>query len=111
MFKAGLRAARFEARLLPIGFAGGEVPQIPANIMLVKNVSAIGFWWGDYLENVITSYSIHYTKLYEANVVTLGILKKRGYTVSFREFMGIGIPFTVAAVTAACAFVWWIWGA
>ena len=45
-----------------------------------------------------------------ANVVTLGILKKRGYTVSFREFMGIGIPFTVAAVLSACAFVWWIWG-
>ena len=45
-----------------------------------------------------------------ANVVTLGILKKNGYTVSFREFMGIGVPFTVAAVLAACAFVWWIWG-
>jgi Na+/H+ antiporter NhaD/arsenite permease-like protein len=46
-----------------------------------------------------------------ANVVTLGILKKRGYTVTFREFMGIGIPFTVAAVLSACAFVWWVWGA
>lgn len=45
-----------------------------------------------------------------ANVVTLGILKKHGYTVSFREFMGIGVPFTVAAVLSACAFVWWIWG-
>jgi Na+/H+ antiporter NhaD/arsenite permease-like protein len=45
-----------------------------------------------------------------ANVVTLGILKKHGYTVSFREFMGIGIPFTVAAVLSACVFVWWIWG-
>jgi Na+/H+ antiporter NhaD/arsenite permease-like protein len=45
-----------------------------------------------------------------ANVVTLGILKKRGYTVSFREFMGIGIPFTVAAVVSACTFVWWLWG-
>ncbi len=45
-----------------------------------------------------------------ANVVTLGILKKRGYTVTFREFMGIGIPFTVAAVLSACAFVWLIWG-
>ena len=44
-----------------------------------------------------------------ANVVTLGILKKRGYTVSFREFMGMGIPFTAAAVLSACAFVWWIW--
>jgi len=45
-----------------------------------------------------------------ANVVTLGILKKKGHTVSFREFMGVGIPFTVAAVLSACAFVWWIWG-
>jgi len=45
-----------------------------------------------------------------ANVVTLGILRKRGYTVTFRDFMGIGIPFTIAAVTAACAFVWRIWG-
>lgn len=45
-----------------------------------------------------------------ANVVTLGILKKRGYTVSFREFMGIGIPFTAAAVLSSCAFVWIIWG-
>lgn len=46
-----------------------------------------------------------------ANVVTIGILKKHGHTVSFREFMGIGIPFTAAAVLAACAFVWGIWGA
>jgi len=45
-----------------------------------------------------------------ANVVTLGILKKHGHTVSFREFMSIGIPFTAAAVLSACAFVWWIWG-
>jgi Na+/H+ antiporter NhaD/arsenite permease-like protein len=45
-----------------------------------------------------------------ANVVTLGILKKRGYQVGFKEFMRIGIPFTVAAVVSACAFVWWVWG-
>jgi Na+/H+ antiporter NhaD/arsenite permease-like protein len=45
-----------------------------------------------------------------ANVVTLGILKKRGYTVGFGEFMRIGVPFTTAAVLAACTFVWWVWG-
>jgi len=44
-----------------------------------------------------------------ANVVTIGILKKQGYVVSFREFMAVGIPFTAAAVTAASLFVWWIW--
>jgi len=45
-----------------------------------------------------------------ANVVTLGILKKQGYTVGFREFMGIGVPYTVAAIVPACVFVWLIWG-
>ena len=50
VFKAALRAAAFEARILPVGFASGEVPQIPANILLVKNVSVIGFWWGAYFE-------------------------------------------------------------
>lgn len=45
-----------------------------------------------------------------ANVVTLGILKKHGHTVSFRDFMRVGIPCTVASVLSACAFVWLIWG-
>lgn len=44
-----------------------------------------------------------------ANVVTLGILKKQGHVVRFGEFMRIGIPFTLVAVTAASLFVWWIW--
>ncbi|MCE9616568.1 MAG: anion permease [Lentisphaerae bacterium] len=44
-----------------------------------------------------------------ANVVTLGILRKRGHVVGFGEFMRIGIPFTLVAVLAACAFVWWVW--
>lgn len=46
-----------------------------------------------------------------ANIVTLGILRKQGHNVSFRQFMRIGIPFTIAAVLAGCAVVWWVWGA
>ena len=47
-FKAALRACRPEARLIPLGFASGEVPQIPANHLLVKNLTVIGFYWGGY---------------------------------------------------------------
>lgn len=50
LFKAALRACRPEARILSIGFASGNVPQIPANHLLVKNVSVIGFYWGGYLK-------------------------------------------------------------
>jgi NADPH2:quinone reductase len=48
VFEASLRAIAWEGRIVVIGFAGGAVPQIPANILLVKNVSAVGFYWGSY---------------------------------------------------------------
>jgi NADPH2:quinone reductase len=48
-FMEALRATRPEGRLLAIGFAGGEVPQIPANLLLVKNLSVMGLYWGGYL--------------------------------------------------------------
>ncbi|MFO1107510.1 MAG: NADPH:quinone oxidoreductase family protein [Amaricoccus sp.] len=48
-FDAALRACNPEARLLPLGFAGGKVPQIPANILLVKNLTVFGLYWGGYV--------------------------------------------------------------
>lgn len=47
-FDAALRACRPEGRLLAIGFASGEVPQIPANLLLVKNLTVSGFWYGGF---------------------------------------------------------------
>lgn len=51
VWKAAFRSANPGARLLPIGFASGEVPQIPANHLLVKNLTVIGFYWGGYLKH------------------------------------------------------------
>lgn len=48
-FDAALRACRPEARLLTIGFASGTFPQIPANLLLVKNLTVMGLYWGAYL--------------------------------------------------------------
>ena len=50
VFDQSLRCVAPGARILLIGFASGTVPQIPANILLVKNVTAIGFYFGAYLE-------------------------------------------------------------
>jgi NADPH2:quinone reductase len=47
-FEASLKTIAWEGRILIIGFAGGTVPQIPANILMVKNCSAIGFYWSAY---------------------------------------------------------------
>ncbi|PQO22199.1 zinc-binding dehydrogenase [Rhodobacteraceae bacterium WD3A24] len=48
-FTAALRATRPEGRVLVIGFASGEVPPVPANILMVKNISVMGFYWGGYM--------------------------------------------------------------
>lgn len=47
-FLAALRATRPGGRMLVIGFAAGDVQQVPANLLLVKNISVIGFYWGGY---------------------------------------------------------------
>jgi NADPH2:quinone reductase len=48
IFDASLRCVAWGARLLVVGFAAGEVQKIPANILLVKNIDAQGFYWGSY---------------------------------------------------------------
>src|ERR1700738_4185319 len=45
-FDQALRAVNWEARMLVIGFAAGRIQAVPANLILVKNVSVIGVVWG-----------------------------------------------------------------
>ena len=45
-FNASLRCIAPEGRIIPMRFASGTIPQIPANILLVKNVTVIGFYYG-----------------------------------------------------------------
>ena len=44
-----LRCIAHEGRLLTIGYAAGEIPQIPANRLLLKNCSVMGFNLGEYM--------------------------------------------------------------
>jgi len=48
VFLRSLRCMAPEARIMPVGFAGGEVPQIPANLLLVKNLTVCGLNLGLY---------------------------------------------------------------
>ena len=47
-FDASLRSIAWGGRVIIIGFASGRIPQAPANILLVKNIDVIGFYWGSY---------------------------------------------------------------
>jgi Na+/H+ antiporter NhaD/arsenite permease-like protein len=44
-----------------------------------------------------------------ANIVAVGFLRREKYSVRFMDFVKIGLPFTLAAVSAAYAFLWIIW--
>ncbi|MCF6195889.1 MAG: NADPH:quinone oxidoreductase family protein [Emcibacter sp.] len=50
IFRQTFRAMAPEGRMLVIGFASGDIPQVPANHLLVKNIELIGFYWGAYRE-------------------------------------------------------------
>lgn len=46
--KQALGALAWQGRLLVIGFASGDIPAFPANLMLLKEASVIGVYWGDW---------------------------------------------------------------
>ena len=48
-FDAALRSLALEGRLVSIGFASGTIPQIAANLLLVKSISVLGFNFGTYV--------------------------------------------------------------
>jgi NADPH:quinone reductase len=48
VFAQSLRCLAVEGRICPIGFASGTIPQIPANILLVKSIAVMGFNYGYY---------------------------------------------------------------
>ena len=43
------------------------------------------------------------------NIAGVGMLRKEGHEVSFKDFARIGIPFTLAAVIAAYVYLWIFW--
>jgi NADPH2:quinone reductase len=50
IFDQSTRCIANEGRLLVIGFAGGRIPTIAANRILLKNISIVGCYWGGYVE-------------------------------------------------------------
>ena len=45
--EAALRAIAWQGRFLVVGFASGDIPKIPLNLLLLKGCDAVGVFWGD----------------------------------------------------------------
>ncbi|RIA84971.1 hypothetical protein C1645_782924 [Glomus cerebriforme] len=51
LINSSIKCIAWNGRLLVIGFAGGNIDKVPANLLLLKNISIVGLFWGAYAEN------------------------------------------------------------
>ena len=42
------RSLAWRGRLLVVGFAAGDIPKLPLNLMLLKGAAVVGVFWGDF---------------------------------------------------------------
>jgi NADPH2:quinone reductase len=48
--EAALRSIAWLGRFLVIGFAAGEIPKLPLNLVLLKSCDVLGVFWGSWIE-------------------------------------------------------------
>jgi NADPH2:quinone reductase len=48
--ESALRAIAWEGRFLVVGFAAGDIPKLPLNLVLLKGCDVLGVFWGSWTE-------------------------------------------------------------
>ncbi|MCW5731248.1 MAG: NADPH:quinone oxidoreductase family protein [Alphaproteobacteria bacterium] len=48
VFDESMRCIAWNGRLLVIGFASGRIPEVPANLVLLKGCQIVGVFWGSF---------------------------------------------------------------
>lgn len=87
----------FVATMLPV------VTSLSAMLGIQPYLFAFGLLIGATLGGNITPVGA------SANIAGIGILQKEGYKVSTRDFIRIGIPFTLIAAVSGALVIWLVW--
>jgi len=61
--EAALRSLAWKGRLLVIGFASGEIPKPPLNLVLLKGCDIRGVFWGDFIAREPEAHRANMTEL------------------------------------------------
>jgi|SRR5581483_714891 len=48
--EAALRSIAWQGRFLVVGFAAGEIPKLPLNLVLLKGCDVVGVFWGSWMD-------------------------------------------------------------
>ncbi len=49
-FETAVRSMAWNGRALVVGFASGEIPRLPVNLLLLKGCSVVGVFWGTFMQ-------------------------------------------------------------
>ena len=58
-----LRSMAWQGRYLVVGFAGGDIPKLPLNLVLLKGCDVLGVFWGAFLERDPEGHRAHMAQL------------------------------------------------
>jgi NADPH2:quinone reductase len=58
-----LRSMAWQGRYLVVGFAGGDIPKLPLNLVLLKGCDVLGVFWGAFLERDPKRHRAHMAQL------------------------------------------------
>ncbi|WP_420409429.1 NADPH:quinone oxidoreductase family protein [Hoeflea sp.] len=64
-FEVAARAMARNGRLLVVGFASGEIPKLAANLVLLKESSVIGVFWGAFVNREPDVYAANNRELFD----------------------------------------------
>ncbi len=87
----------YVATMLPV------LQGVPLSLGISPNLLYFGLLCGATLGGNITPVGA------SCNIAGVGMLRKEGYEVSFKDFVRIGVPFTLAAVIGGYVFLWLVW--
>lgn len=73
-----LRCTAQNGKIVSIGFASGTIPQVPMNILLVKNLTVFGFFYGQYIGWTPANERVKYAAQMQAMMAELFALARRG---------------------------------
>ncbi len=64
LFDLAVRSLAWNGRLLVVGFASGRIPQLPANLVLLKGASVIGVFWGSFAQRQPQDNAANFQQLF-----------------------------------------------
>jgi NADPH2:quinone reductase len=58
-----LRSIAWQGRLLVVGFAAGDIPKLPLNLVLLKSCDVVGVFWGSWMDRDPQGHRVNTEKL------------------------------------------------